>query len=263
MDEHKVRTVLSTLQSNPFDTSSWQELAEALRTESSDSTDESAESLLIAAREKHAARGEHEAVNQLFELSCDLAEGTAAEVGLLVERAKVTLGELFDGQLALRLLARAAELAPDNEQVARAATLLREQAAGWETKAANYMEEAENATDDAYRSAMLMRSAQAEISFADQPRTEALVENLEVALRLDPTNQPATTLLESIYRKAGNDDGVIQVLERAADRAHDPAFRTAAGVRLARIFLAEGNLASAALAYDRVLETEPTQSDAV
>jgi len=265
MDARSVRTALGTLQNNPDDSEAWQELRDALSEEGGDLDQPTALELLEAARDRHASRGEAEAVVRIYDLCAAQSHGTPAEVVFLQKRASVLLSELFAGLPAIATLARAATL-PQAELVGLQAELeaLQARAAGWKEQAASYHAEAESAPDDLYRSAMMMRAAEAEICFAEEPRVPAIVENLEMALRLDPSNLPASRLLEVMYRRAGDTAGLVRVLQRTADRAPSQEARVAAGIRLGRYLvhtLRDEELA--ALAFDKVLESDPENADAM
>ena len=265
MDARSVRTALGTLQNNPDDSEAWQELRDALSEEGGDLDHPTALELLEAARDRHASRGEAEAVVRIYDLCAAQSHGTPAEVVFLQKRASVLLTELFAGLPAIATLARAAAL-PQAELIGLQAELdaLQARAAGWKEQAASYHAEAESAPDDLYRSAMMMRAAEAEICFAEEPRVPAIVENLEMALRLDPSNLPASRLLEVMYRRAGDTAGLVRVLQRTADRAPSQEARVAAGIRLGRYLvhtLRDEELA--ALAFDKVLESDPENADAM
>jgi tetratricopeptide (TPR) repeat protein len=264
MHAQSVRTALGTLQNNPDDSEAWQELRDALSEEGGDLDHASALALLSAARERHASRGEAEAVVRIYDLCAAESSGTAAEVSFLQQRAAVLLTELFAGLPAIATLARAASLPQADAGLEAELEALQARAAGWRDQAASYHAEAESAPDDLYRSAMIMRAAEAEICFAEEPRVPAIVENLEMALRLDPSNLPASRLLEVIYRRAGDTAGLVRVLERTADRAPSQEARVAAGIRLGRYLVHTlRDEEFAAHAFDRVLESDPENADAM
>lgn len=264
MDAQSVRTALGTLQNNPDDSEAWQDLRDALSEEGGDLDHPSALALLEAARERHASRGEAEAVVRIYDLCADQCDGMPLQVSYLQKRAEVLLTELFAGLPAIATLARAASLPQAPPEIAAELRALQERAAAWKDQSASYHAEAESAPDDLYRSAMMMRAAEAEICFAEEPRVPAIVESLEMALRLDPSNLPASRLLEVIYRRAGDTAGLIRVLERTADRAPSQEARVAAGIRLGRYLVhTVRDEERAAHAFDRVLESDPGNRDAM
>ncbi len=262
MNGQTVRTALGTIQSNPDATDAWQLLTSSLAESGGDLDQNEALNLLQAARERHGARGESEAVAKLLELSVTVAAGTSEEVALLRELGTVYLEDLFSGNKAITTLRRGAE-SGDADLEGQLSDLL-SRSESYATQVKNYLNEADNASDDDYRSAMLMRATEAEACFSDAPAYPKLIENLELSLRLNSANLPAFRLLEVIYRRNEDFDSVVRVLERAADRAPEKQARVAAGVRLARLY--QHRLADeekAARAFDRVLESDPNQVDAV
>src|SRR5688572_3798826 len=110
MDAQSVRTALGTLQNNPDDSEAWQDLRDALSEDGGDLDHESALELLEAARERHASRGEAEAVVRIYDLCAAQCQGTMLEIAFLQSRASVLLTELFAGLPAIATLARAASL---------------------------------------------------------------------------------------------------------------------------------------------------------
>lgn len=264
MDAQTVRTALGTLQSNPSAEAAWQELTESLSESGGDLDQGEALVLLQAARERHAARGESLATARLLELAANVAKGTSDEPALLQELSSVLLEELFQGNRAMEVLSRAVDLSGGDADMTASLKDLRARAAAYESQAATYRKEAEGATDDDYRSAMLMRASEAEACFSTSPGYAKIIENLELSLRLDSSNLPGTRLLEAIYRRKEDWGGLVRVLERASDRAPDQLARVAAGVRLARIYQYRfDDQEKAAATFDRVLETDPSNSDAM
>lgn len=263
MDSQTVRTALGTLQANP-DAEAWGLLTEGLASQEGDlGLDESLE-LLDAARLRHAERGEWNAVARLLELSAQLTRGEPREASYWKAHAQVVSADLFDEDAAAASLIRLLELEPSDAEAASQLEEAQERRGRWAELASTYAAEAETASDDAYQSAMLMRSAEVEVRYASSPRLEVAAELLERAVRLDTTSTAAAKLLEVVYRRQGKWEEAARVLERVADRSPEPAVRVAAGVRLARIYLHRlADEERAARAYDRVLIDDPAQADAL
>ncbi len=264
MDSQTVRTALGTLQTNPDAAEAWTELRETLQSPAGDLTVDEVLDLLRSAGMRHGERGEWSAASKLLGEAVEVARGTDREEAHLAAHAKVLVDQLFNDQAAEAVYRQLLELAPGHE-VAQAALLEAEdKKAKWEELAASYAAEAEGATDDAYQSAMLMRAAEVELRFADEPRVDSIAESLERAVRLDPANAMAGKMLELVYRRGGRFEEAARVLERLADRSEDPDQRTAAGIRLARLYLNQlSDPERAARAYDRVLLVDPRQADAL
>ena len=264
MDSQTIRTALGTLQAIPDSNEAWTALRGAAKSSSGELTTEELLRLLEAARDKHAARGEWAAVAGLLEIASDALEGKPGEAEALTEQAKVLGAEMFDDDGAAVCYLRLLELDPGNA-VARAAIAESEQKRQrYSELAATYATEAEQASDDVYKSSMLMRAAEMEVRYGGQGVSlETAIERLEQAVRLDPTNERAGRLLEHVYRAGNRWEELARVLERLADRSEKPASRVAAGVRLARLYSQHlSDEERAARAYDRVLRVDPTQIEA-
>jgi len=264
MDAQTVRTALGTLQTNPDAAEAWESLRAGLSPGDGDLDPANALRLMQAARERHDSRGEAEAVARLLEFSIELSAGTTEEPLLLRELSRVLLEDLFDSVGAMRALARAAAAAAGEGEFQDELDALQAKGARYSEQAATYISEAEAASDDAYQSAMLMRAAEVEVSFSQEPRLGSVIENLERAVRLDPGNLLAAKLLEVVFRREGRFEDAARTLERVSERAADTDARVTAGVRLARLAQYRlGDEARAAAAYDRVLEISPSQPDAM
>lgn len=264
MDGQTVRTALGTIQTNPNSEDAWQSLHDEVLEDGGDLGTHEALTLLRAAGERHAARGESDAVARLLDLAARLEMEPEGKVASLIELSQVLARELFAGARAISVLERALETLPSHGGAKEQLEELRSKAERYQTQAKSYLGEAETGNDDEYRSAMLMRAAEVETCFAPEPDFPKIIENLERALRLDGSNLPASRLLEVVYRRQANWDGVVKVLERVADRAANHADRVAAGIRLARLYQHHyDDPERAAAAYDRVLALDPMQSDAM
>ncbi len=264
MDSQTLRTALGTLQANPDEPDAWSSLTEALQNPADDQQIIEAVTLLDAARLRHVERGEWNAVARLLESAATILQGTTNEAAYVAEQARVSESELYDEDSAAVCRLRLLELDPSDTDATTRIEESQERRGTWEELAQRYASEAEGASDDVYRSAMLMRSAEAEVRYSAHPRYDVVADALERAVRLDPTNTLAAKLLEVVYRRQERWEEAARVLERAADRSDVPAERIAAGVRLARLYaLKLGDDERAARAYDRVLVDAPNQQDAL
>jgi tetratricopeptide (TPR) repeat protein len=264
MDSREIRTALGKLQAEPDAEQAWQALTAAAADKSGDLSSADFIELLEAASGEHAKRGEWPAVSRLLELAVAAARDTEREPELLAAQAKVLSEELYDDDGAAVVYLRLLELRPQ-DPVAVAAI---EESDGRRRRMSelheSYLLEVERATDDVYKSSMLMRASELELRFsAVGADLDPAVERLEQAVRLDPTNVRAGRLLEHIYRRRGSWEELARVLERMADRGERASERVPAGVRLARVYAQHLNdRERAARAYDRVLRDDPSHSEA-
>jgi tetratricopeptide (TPR) repeat protein len=265
MDSQTIRTVLGKLQGEPDTDASWTELRSAVAAPGGDLSAEELQRLLAAARERHAARGEWEAVARLLDVAVEAANGTSIVVPLLREQADVLRDRLYDDEAAAVTYIRLVELDPSDREASTRVDELEAKRGKAAELAQKYLDELGGETDDTYRSAMLMHAAEMEVRFAGEGADLATaIERLEQAVRLDPANERAGSLLELVHRKAGRWEEVARVLERLADRAEQPAERVAAGVRLARVQVQHlGDQERAARAYEGVLRVAPSYPEAM
>jgi tetratricopeptide (TPR) repeat protein len=265
MDSQTIRSVLGKLQGEPDTEASWSLLTSAVSEASGDLSKEELQRLLSAARERHAARGEWEAVARLLEIAVGAAAGTDAELPILREQAEVLKQRLYDDEAAALTYLRIFELEPSDKDANREVDELEAKRGHAADLAQKYLDEIPQASDDAYRSALLMHAAEMEVRYGSNGEgLSTAIERLEQAVRLDPANERAGQLLELVHRRAGRWDEVARVLERLADRAEQPTERAAAGVRLARVqaqHLADHE--RAARAYEGVLRVVPNYPEAM
>ncbi|HVY26926.1 MAG TPA: tetratricopeptide repeat protein [Polyangiaceae bacterium] len=264
MDSQTIRTALGKLQVEPGSKEAWESLQSSIKQGGGDLSNDELARLLDAAREKHAERGEWAAAVRLLELAIAAAEGTPRETALVREQAKLLSEKMFDEDGAAAAYLRLLELSPDDKDASAQLEEQESRRARYTELRAQYVSEAEGASDEAYKSAMLMRAAEMDVRFgSDDAAFEAAVDRLEQAVRLDPTNEPASRLLEHLYRQKERFEDVAGVLERLADRGETPASRIAAGVRLARTYAQElGDKERAARAYNGVLRDAPDHAEA-
>ncbi|HYJ10216.1 MAG TPA: tetratricopeptide repeat protein, partial [Polyangiaceae bacterium] len=263
MDSQTIRTALGKLQAEPGSKEAWESLRASVAEPGGDLSLEELLRLLDAAREKHAERGEWSPAARLLEIAVKAAEGGPRELTLVQAQAKLLSEHLFDEDGAAAAYLRLLELSPDDRTASQALEEQESRRARYTELRQSYMSEAEGASDEAYKSAMLMRAAEMDVRFGSGDAAfEAAIDRLEQAVRLDPTNEPAGRLLEHLYRQRDRHEDVAGVLERLSDRGETPASRVSAGVRLARVYAQElGDKERAARAYDRVLRDAPDHAE--
>lgn len=264
MDSQTIRTALGKLQAEPGSNEAWELLQTSASAGGGDISLEELLRLLDAAREKHAERGEWFAAGRLLDVAVKIAEGSPRESTLVRDQAKLLSQQLFDEDGAAAAYLRLLELAPDDREASQALEEQESRRARYTELRASYLAEAEGASDEVYKSAMLMRAAEMDVRFgSDDAAFEAAVDRLEQAVRLDPTNEAGGRLLEHLYRQKQRFEDVAGVLERLSDRGETPASRVSAGVRLARTYAQDlSDKERAARAYDRVLRDAPDHAEA-
>jgi len=264
MDSQTIRTALGTLQAIPDSNEAWTALRDAAKASGGDLSTDELLRLLDAARDKHESRGEWAAVAGILDIASQVTENTPREAEALSAQAKVLGVEMFDDDGAAVCYMRLLEIEPGNSVALAAIAESESKRQRFSELATTYATEAEQASDDVYKSSMLMRAAEMEVRYGGQSVSlETAVERLEQAVRLDPTNERAGRLLEHIYRSSSRWEELARVLERLADRGEKPASRVAAGVRLARLYSQHlSDNERSARAYDRVLRVDASHAEA-
>jgi tetratricopeptide (TPR) repeat protein len=265
MDSQTIRTALGRLQGEPASEEAWSRLSESVRESGGDLALEELVHLFTAARERHAGRGEWDAVARLLEVAVGVTGESPFEVDLLREQAHVEKNELFDDEAALVPYLRLLELDPGDKEASQAIEEHESKRGRAGELAQRYLEEAQGATDDAYRSSMLMHAAEMDVRYGGEGvDLGTAIERLEQAVRLDPSNGKAGRLLELVHRRAEHWAEVARVLERLADRADEVGDRVSAGVRLARVHSQHlSDDERAARAYEGVLREAPGHAEAM
>lgn len=255
MISEQTLSVLGQLQADPESKQAWGQLTDAVKSVSDGEDARELLRLLRSATAPHRERGEWWAVVKLLELALTVSRSIEERQALLEELARVRRDELTDEAGATTAYRALLELVPGFPTAVQALAEHDERSARWSDLANTYAQEAEAATDDVYRSSMLMRAAEMEMRFAGEAESrERVIERLEQSVRLDSTNVQAGLMLERCHRVTNSWEEVARVLERLASRASDAAVRVAASVRLARVqrYRLE-DVERAAVAYERLL----------
>lgn len=262
MDSNTIRTALGQLQDDPDSVDAWGALREALKQPDGDLERDELMRLLSAARQRHEERGEWRAAATLLEHAVDHAD--SGKVDLLRELAALQQDRLFSEEEHELAQLQVLELIPEDGKAKEALEEAEGKKARWSEMTKSYLEEAENAPDDVYKSSMLMRAAEMELRFGSEDAdTDRIVKRLDQAVRLDPTNVRAAGMLEVVLRRAEKWEALSAVLDRLIDRAEGDTDRTAAGVRLARLHLNKmGDAEAAAKAFEKVLGLVPSHAEA-
>ena len=260
MKSEAIRNLLGQLQSDPDAADVWESLVEAATGKDRDIDAQELETLLISGIPYHKERGEWTAVARLLEIAASISEDESRRLSYIEELARVCEASLFSSSTAEQTWQLLRQRVPNHATATAALTELSERRAHWQQLERNYSQEAQSATDDVYRSSMLMRAAEMELRFAPEPNEERIIEQLEQAVRLDATNTQAGRMLERLYRRGERWEDVARVLDRMAVRGTEAKERRAAALRLARLYRYRlGDSERAAAAYERMLRE--TRSD--
>ncbi len=261
MNTDQIRTLLGQLQADPELPNVWDELDELLG-----ATEPASElqHLVRSAARGHRQRGESAPAARLLRHSARLAVAPEDRISVLWERVEVLRDELWDEAATIEALTELSELESEAAAAQQQLAEHRERLESAGDLARTYAEEASGASDDVYRSSMLMRTAEMLLRFSPKDVEEAILERLEQAVRLDATNAQAGRMLELLHRRSARWDDAARVLERLASRSADQSVRASAAVRLARLYryrLTDNE--RAAVAYERLLKEQAGAAEAM
>src|SRR5690606_30187588 len=162
MDSQEIRRALGKLQVDPDTELSWSTLNAEVTKNGGDLSKEELVRLLDAAREEHARRGEWHAVARLLGLAVRAAEGTPREADLVAAHARVLAEELYDDEGAAICYLRLLELRPNDPGATGAIQESEARRKRYPELVKSYLAEAEETSDDVYKSSMLMRASEME-----------------------------------------------------------------------------------------------------
>ncbi|MBP9111554.1 MAG: hypothetical protein KBF88_02040, partial [Polyangiaceae bacterium] len=266
----EISIALGVLQEDPDNESAWAKLQEAVNAESGDSL-----SILDAAVSAHERRKEFDAVDRILAIRIDRLEGKDA-LPLLRRRGKLLSDELSNDQEARSVYEKILDLTGGDEDAEIALEESDARRKKWEELVEKYLKEAMAAREPSYKSSLLSRVAETMYSFglpsvAAQKKSKKKVEELELAilerldhaLELDPSNVRAVKHYERVLRKRGDFEKLDKVLSSFAERdtGHDG---TAALVRLARLRKDRlSNRVGAVEACEKALERMPDSREVI
>lgn len=273
MSEQTIRRALGKLQDDPEQESAWAELQDAVLDPSAAGMDnESLQALLESAREEHSSRHEFEAVARMLELELLLLEGSAREVALQYELVRVLNEVLDDTRRAIPALERLAKLRPDDTRVQKKIAAINDEKSRWPELLKEMMDAADRLEGNPQaQSGILYTAAQTAYRYGlegtpDEVKATrgVIIERLEEALELAPDRRETALLLERLYRESQDWDKAARVLEKIALESPERETRLAAYIRLARVAIRKlKNEQRGAAAYERVLELQPGQDEAM
>ncbi|HTM45397.1 MAG TPA: tetratricopeptide repeat protein, partial [Polyangiaceae bacterium] len=258
-----IRTALGQLQQDSDNAEAWQALEAGVEKLAGKHLAQIHE-LFTAAKAVHAARHEWWACARLAALELAATPSSPALTELWREYGNAQLQHLYDDNEAATAFGMVLQANRKDPGARSALSDIEERKEHWQQRAAQYLSEAENAPDDAYKSAMLMRGAEMQIRCGGDHVDVDLVEaRLTEACRLDPDNLSASEMIEYLVRRTEGWAALASVLEDVVARSKSKETRRVAGLKLARICLYRiVDRARAASAYQQLLETEPTNDEA-
>ena len=264
MSAKTIKSALGLLQDDPDHAQAWQQLQDEVSGDTGMAAGDLLK-LLEAARRAHEARRETDAVAALLAVDAKAASGTPREAELLTELARVLDEELLDDDRARAAYQQLLTLRPEDATVAEAIERSEARRTKWRDLVDRYMQEAAGTNESAFRSSLLVSSAEVIYRFGREgsrsqtsENIERMVSQLREALALDPKNRRAEMLIERVLRKEGRWEELTQALMSFSDESALKDEKIAGWVRLARVFAKKLHAPDrAAAAYERALDLAP------
>src|SRR6476620_7282728 len=167
MSAKKIRAALGQLQDDADNEASWNDLFEAVTSPEAGGAQE-LRTLLESARRGHEMRREWDAVAKLLELEAGLNAGTPVEFAMQFELARVFEDELFDDESATKTYKRLLELRPGDPTAEEAIERGESKRKKWKDLFERYLEEADQTTDDTFKSSLLMSASEVAYRYGER-----------------------------------------------------------------------------------------------
>ncbi|MEC7523122.1 MAG: tetratricopeptide repeat protein [Myxococcota bacterium] len=265
MASQTVSHLLGTLQQDPDNDEALQGIA-ALAEDGSEALDRDSVQMLDTARKGHDQRAEYRAVAQILDVEARVwaQDDPDRASTFLKELGRIYREELLDDARAKDAYERALELRPGDDDVQDAITQIDQAAERWSDFARRFIEEAESASDNpSMRSSLLVSAASLIWKYKDEAAEE--VDDLfRQALAVAEGDARATRLYEQVLRQRSEWNELVRVLLEAAEKTKDKEHKAQFFLRAARVLKNElEDPSRAAASYERVLDYQPGQSEAM
>ncbi len=221
--------------------------------------------LMEMARRGHELRGEMSTVARLMEAEIPLVQDdNSLCASLWKELGRLRTELLLDPEGARAAYGKALEIKGDDTEITEALRRLEQAEASWKKFAKRFVEEAESASDLSLKTSLLLRAACLSWEWKRKGKGKEAEKLFKKALELDPANMRAAMLYEHTLREREEWNALAQHLLDTAEAARDKQDRVNCYVRSARTFARKlGEKSRAAACYERVLDFDPTNPEAM
>jgi tetratricopeptide (TPR) repeat protein len=251
---------LETLRLDPEDAKAREALSGIADPGAGAAASEDSAKLLAGERAFHAAANSPGACLLLLEAELALAGEGKVRAQLLVEKAQLQWGELWQFEPAREALREALQSEPDHEA---AATMLRQldaEDAGWQEQAEALSEKAAAAGEGPEAAAIFV--AEAELLLRHRNVTDEAEALVRRSLTLDPRNRRADLVLERLLAAAGRHPELAEHLARRIANAATPEDKGAAELAAGRLAEKTGDPAGAQEHYRQAVTANPADERA-
>ena len=250
-----ISTALQTLRLNPEDTKALEALSGFKAPDPAEAASDELAKAVAGERAFHAEFNCPDLCLRLIDIEIALARERVARASLLVDKARLLWGELWQCEPARESLKLALELAPE---LPAAAAMLRE----LEAEESTWQEQAEALSAQAAAAGELpaaapMFAAEGDLLLRHRSVTDEAEALFRRSLQLDPQNRQADFALERLLRQAGRQSDLAEHLARRVASAAAPADKGAAALAAGRLAAQMGDRAQAQEYYRQALLAAP------
>jgi len=248
-------TALETLRLDPEDRQARDALAGLREPEADAARAQELTTSLAAARALHAEANRPSLCVALLDAELALAKDASARAVLLVEKARLHWGGLWQPEAARESVREALQLAPDDHAAAELLETFEAEERGWQEQAEALSEKAAAAGETPEAAALF--AEEAELLLRHRNVTDEAEALLRRGLTLDPTNARADRALERLLGASGRHPELAQHLASRLAGASTPAAKGAAALAAGRLAERTGQLAQAEELYRQALAAQP------
>ncbi|HEY5284256.1 MAG TPA: hypothetical protein VIM14_15805, partial [Polyangia bacterium] len=250
-----ISTALKTLRLNPADTEAQEALSGFKAPDPADAVSEELTKSIAAERDFHAEGNRPELCLRLVEIEIALAREPGLRAALLVAKARLLWGELWQVEPARESLKAALELAPELPAAAAMMRELEAEESTWQEQAESLSAQAAEAGERPVAAPMF--ATEADLLLRHRSDTEEGESLFRRSLQLDPQNRRADFALERLLRKAGRWPDLVGHLARRIASASTLAEKSSAALAAGRVAVQMGDRTQAQEYYRQALVASP------
>ena len=250
-----ISTALRTLRLYPEDATALEALLGLKLPELAEAESEDLAKALAAERAFHAGANCPGLCIRFIDLESALVPEPAARAALLVDKARILWGELWQFEAARAALRQALELVPDLPAAAAMQRELDLEASTWQEQAEALSVQAAEAGERP--AAAPIFATEGELLLRHRSVTEEAEAMIRRSLQLDPQHRPADYALERLLQQAGRQIELAQHLAHRSANAATPEDKSAAELAAGRVAAQMGDRAQAQEHYRQALLALP------
>ncbi|HEX4353734.1 MAG TPA: hypothetical protein VHZ95_12485, partial [Polyangiales bacterium] len=261
----RLNQYLSALETDPDDPKIIADIGEIIANRDRERLGDEPERLLELARQSHELRGEYATVARLIEAEIPLiAEDQPLASSLYKELGRLRSEYLLDPAGAKQAYELALSNKADDAEATDALRRLEQSESSWKKFAKRFVEEAESTSDVTLKASLLLRAACLAWENRRKGKSKEVDRLFEKVLEIDPGNLRAALLYEHTLREREEWKELAQHLLATAEVVRDKQDRVHLQLRAGRVLARHlHDKTRAAASYERVLEAEPGNAEAM